>query len=617
MKQVKNIIFIVIATVFAGLFFSANASAAATEINTMEDFAVIMTNGGEAVLGNDITLDGNRAISNPLTLDLNGHTLNTVDKTILLRSDLTIKDSVGGGMISGTGTENYVFQVGGITNPSTGTITLESGLITSSSYGISVLSGELTVNGGKIFASDYAIQSWGKVTINGGEIEATTADGRSTVHNSGDGSQFEMNGGTIIAHNNGVGLQNSFDQDTEVGSTAVINGGEISAIETGGDAVTAYKNCTVTVNGGKLISDSAALISNGSESGKSTGRNAKFIITGGELISDRTAAIYAPQVNGETNISGGTLRGRDSAIEIRAGALNITGGTLIAEYPSFEVVLNSNGTTTKGAAVAVAQHNTKQPIVTHICGGTFRATVPVSVANPQGNADEYVALVDANIDEPCGELIFESTGDSSLYAEQNMLKTVRGGIYTYSVADFLEETYGERMTDDGRYEVLPVYTLRTRTTYGGGVAVSKRKAFAGDTIDVETDADLAFELKTLSATGNSTGAQAQIQNDTFTMPAENVTVAASFGFIPSPEPQPENLPDPTPGPASIPEEQQGIQPVAIVTEEKKDAPEPITPEKKDDGITPPNTGDDLGLYVVTLIVSGFGLLTVVPKPRKN
>ena len=97
MKQVKNIIFIVIATVFAGLFFSANASAAVTEINTMEDFAVIMTNGGEAVLGNDITLDGNRAIANPLTLDLNGHTLNTVDKTILLRSDLTIKDSVGGG----------------------------------------------------------------------------------------------------------------------------------------------------------------------------------------------------------------------------------------------------------------------------------------------------------------------------------------------------------------------------------------------------------------------------------------------------------------------------------------------------------------------------------------
>ena len=98
------------------------------------------------------------------------------------------------------------------------------------------------------------------------------------------------------------------------------------------------------------------------------------------------------------------------------------------------------------------------------------------------------------------------------------------------------------------------------------------------------------------------------------MPAEDVTVAASFGFIPSPEPQAESLPDPTPGPDSIPAEQQNIKPATIITIKDKEREEEPEEEETPDS---PNTSDDLATYIALLAICGGGLIAVVPKPRKN
>lgn len=615
MSKVK-IFICILATAFAvGFLAPKNASAAAVEVNTLGELAELFANGGEAKLGADITLDNNRAVSSPLTLDLNGHTLDVDAYTLVVRSSLTLMDSVGNGEIVGDN-DTFVVQIGDSTH--SGAMTLESGKISGTTYGVRVYSGSLTINGGHIFAPAYAVYNDDTVTMNDGLIEATAVDNDPAMRNNG-GAQFEMNGGQIVALGDGVGLANSFDygengEGTGIGSTAVINGGEISAINNGGSAVTAYKNSSVTINGGTLISDSTALISNGSISGRSEGTNAKFTITGGNVISNNGPAIYAPQPNGETNISGGTIRGDESAIEIRAGSLNITGGTLISTATTYVVNSNSNGSTTIGAAVAIAQHNTRLPITTHICGGHFQAVTPFSIANPQGNDEESAALVSAYIDQPCGELFFESTGDSSIQV-QNMPNEsfVSGGTYTYSVVDYLADGYGER-EENGLFVVGRVYDLTTTTTRGGGVAVSQTRAFAGDTINIDTDANLAFELKTLSATGDDSGTSAAITNNSFTMPAEDVTVAASFGFIPSPEPQAAVLPDPQPGPDSIPVERQNAKPAAIITIKEKESAE--EPEEEDVPVSP-NTSDDLATYIALLAICGGGLIAVVPKPRKN
>ncbi len=60
-----------------------------------------------------------------------------------------------------------------------------------------------------------------------------------------------------------------------------------------------------------------------------------------------------------------------SAIEIRAGQLNIAGGTITSTEPTFEYTPEGGGNTVIGAALAVSQHTTNLPITVTINGGTF------------------------------------------------------------------------------------------------------------------------------------------------------------------------------------------------------------------------------------------------------
>lgn len=110
--------------------------------------------------------------------------------------------------------------------------------------------------------------------------------------------------------------------------------------------------------------------------GVNEGENAKFTITGGTLSSSVAAGIYAPQVNGETTISGETtvIKGGRTGVEVRAGTLTITGGTITGNQEEYDFIVNKNGLTTNGAAVSVCQHTTLQPITVTISGGTFMDT---------------------------------------------------------------------------------------------------------------------------------------------------------------------------------------------------------------------------------------------------
>ncbi|MGN0792268.1 MAG: hypothetical protein ACI4NL_05445 [Christensenellales bacterium] len=78
-------------------------------------------------------------------------------------------------------------------------------------------------------------------------------------------------------------------------------------------------------------------------------------------------------VNGyaTVNIKDGANVQGPTAVEVRAGNLNITGGTFTATDDSFSAGPNNNGTTTTGAAVAVSSYNNSN-IVVDISGGTFK-----------------------------------------------------------------------------------------------------------------------------------------------------------------------------------------------------------------------------------------------------
>ena len=94
-------------------------------------------------------------------------------------------------------------------------------------------------------------------------------------------------------------------------------------------------------------------------------------LTGGLSTKTSTKNKVGVAVNGNAtvNIEDGAKVQGPTAVEVRAGNLNITGGTFTATGNPFSAV-NNNGTTTTGAAVAVSSYNNSH-IVVDISGGTF------------------------------------------------------------------------------------------------------------------------------------------------------------------------------------------------------------------------------------------------------
>lgn len=120
-----------------------------------------------------------------------------------------------------------------------------------------------------------------------------------------------------------------------------------------------------------------------------------FNIEGASITANSTG-IYAAGY-GKWNIKDTTINGVDTAIEIRAGEMNIEGGTFTASAVPTEVTPNGNGTTSSGSAVAVAQHTTKLPVTVNISGGTFEGYSALYESNPQKNSDEDIAKVQLKV----------------------------------------------------------------------------------------------------------------------------------------------------------------------------------------------------------------------------
>ena len=158
----------------------------------------------------------------------------------------------------------------------------------------------------------------------------------------------------------------------------------------------------------------------------------------GGTINAKGIGIFASGY-GKWNISdGASITGDYAAIEMRAGNLTIDGGSFTATATEFENEANSNGSTTSGAAITVAQHTTKLPINVTINGGEFRAIYPIAQANPQKNEEAYVNNV--NITVNGGKFWATNTANVAAYTQDNKL-TLKGGYYNLAPHAFVAEGY--------------------------------------------------------------------------------------------------------------------------------------------------------------------------------
>lgn len=232
---------------------------------------------------------------------------------------------------------------------------------------------------------------------------------------------------------------------------AVAYGSHLTVIDTvgggkvDGSAGNIFAGIQVTYKGDDSNKGTAELTVVGCEiSGKYFGitgngsrHNTAININGSKVTASEGAAIYHPQ-QGTLTINEGDFSGYETAVEIRAGELNITGGTFTANSTPASSNPNGSGTTTNGSAIAVAQHSTKLPITVNISGGIFNGYSAIYQSNPQKNPTEDIAEVKLSITGGTFNTI--NGGTVAVYSE-NIDDFITGGTFSSDPSAYVPSGY--------------------------------------------------------------------------------------------------------------------------------------------------------------------------------
>lgn len=240
-------------------------------------------------------------------------------------------------------------------------------------------------------------------------------------------SGFKSNSGTIWLNKN-ASLLVEKDATIEVKS----NDGVSSFV------IALYKDC-----------DGASLNVNGTLKGENG------VTVNGNILANNTVNIDGATIDvtghglylagvATTNISNTNINAGSTAIEIRAGKLNIKDGTYTSAG-EFKTSPNENGTTVDGAALAVSQHTKKLPIDVTIDGGSFKGKYSLYEANVQENDEESLAKVNIKIND--------GNFDGKFFIENNAEKSIKGGNYSVDVSKYLISGYNLAKIND-TYKVV-------------------------------------------------------------------------------------------------------------------------------------------------------------------
>lgn len=143
---------------------------------------------------------------------------------------------------------------------------------------------------------------------------------------------------------------------------------------------------------------------------------------------------YATTTLTNCNITGMT------GVEIRAGKLTVNGGSLKATA-AYSVNPNGNGSTTEGAAIAIAQHTTKKNIEVTLNGGTYTGEKAISESNPQRNDPAPQVAMSVTAGTFVGDVV---TADVTNF--------ISGGTFSTPVREYvIADLKYEATTNDGKY----------------------------------------------------------------------------------------------------------------------------------------------------------------------
>lgn len=147
-------------------------------------------------------------------------------------------------------------------------------------------------------------------------------------------------------------------------------------------------------------------------------------IHGGATITSPGLGLYLAGF-AHTSILRGEITG-GTGIELRAGTLDVRGGTITGTATPVVSNPNGDGSTTSGAGIALVQHTTGLESSVHVYGGTVKGSTALYQNNAQSNDPDVVAKVDIMVSG--GDLIRTHDGDgaTAVYSE-NKTDFIIGG----------------------------------------------------------------------------------------------------------------------------------------------------------------------------------------------
>ena len=272
-------------------------------------------------------------------------------------------------------------------------------------------------------AGGFVLDIYGDVTITNGTIEMTGAQS-----------------GSAIWINNGAKV--TIDNSVKVSATGSVNNKTSFAIAFDSSC----DDAALTFNGA-IAGENGVTIN-----GNITKNTNKISVNG--TIDVTELALYLAG-NGITDINNGASLKGDVGVEIRAGVLNINGGTITSTGDEYMVTSNPGGPTTTGAALAVAEHTTNQGVTVNINGGTITNVAggkAISVDNPEEKEEAKGANVSVNGGTISGDVKVDESVKSTVEGKEpltvsgdyNMTKDSEGN---YTIAKKPNSYYYHPTTD--------------------------------------------------------------------------------------------------------------------------------------------------------------------------
>ena len=483
-------------------------------------------------LSQNVTFNSNLVVDGTtLYLCLNGKTFasNGTNKiTVNNGGRLVLCDCAGGGTIRGAtkgwgGSCVYLYQStldifgGKITggkvsgNGGGGAIALDDSKCVLNIYGGEISDNNGKNSGGAIFLNNKD-KKGGTVNMYGGTIANNTATNGGVIY-SAYGGTFNLSGGTISgnkATNGDGGVINMSGGTITISGTKLINN---TASRYGG-AGYLHNGVTATMTGGEISNNHA---------GKEGGavhvfyKNSTFNLSGGIITGNSSVdggAIYLNQEPSVLNMTGGiisgnTATGNGGAVYIyRSGSVcNLSGGTI------------ENNTAKSGGGIYINPRNNGQ---LKISGN------PVVKGNTASGDANNVYL-------PSGKKLSISAAMSSgasigITTENKNYPVVFSGKYGQDYSDYFFADAADAHVNYNANTELELaagakkYNVYIITDDNGTATVSASSATAGTTIQLTATPNNGYHFKEWQVVSGN----AEVSNNTFIMPAGNVTVKPVF-----------------------------------------------------------------------------------------